>query len=129
MSLHRSVVAGRALSQSGPPISLGEAVTGLDDRNVGILLTTIRHAAGSLANRGAATGALYATVESARSPVHQYCPACGRDAHPGFPSNRGDFLIADSCNFAASSDYRTPVHLRSLASSARLRPATAGPAR
>src|SRR5262249_29766478 len=28
---------------------------------------------------------------------------------PGFPSNRGDFLIADSCNFAASSDYRTPV--------------------
>ena len=28
----------------------------------------------------------------------------------GFPSNRGDFLIADSCNFAASSDYRTPVH-------------------
>src|SRR6266699_4547192 len=47
----------------------------------------------------------------------------------GFPSNRGDFLIADSCNFAASSDYRTPVHLRSLASSARLRPATAGPAR
>jgi hypothetical protein len=28
----------------------------------------------------------------------------------GFPSNRGDFLIADSCNFAASSEYRTPVH-------------------
>jgi hypothetical protein len=28
----------------------------------------------------------------------------------GFPSNRGGFLIADSCNFAASSDYRTPVH-------------------
>ena len=28
---------------------------------------------------------------------------------PGFPSNRGDFLIAGSCNFAASSDYRTPV--------------------
>jgi len=27
-----------------------------------------------------------------------------------FPSNRGDFLIADSCNFAASSEYRTPVH-------------------
>jgi hypothetical protein len=24
----------------------------------------------------------------------------------GFPSNRGDFLIADSCNFAGSSDYR-----------------------
>ena len=31
-------------------------------------------------------------------------------AHAGFPSNRGDFLIADSCNFAASSEYRTPVH-------------------
>ena len=33
-----------------------------------------------------------------------------RAAASGFPSNRGDFLIADSCNFAASSDYRTPVH-------------------
>jgi Adenylate and Guanylate cyclase catalytic domain len=31
-------------------------------------------------------------------------------AAAGFPSNRGDFPIADSCNFAASSDYRTPVH-------------------
>jgi len=30
--------------------------------------------------------------------------------HSGFPSNRGGFLIADSCNFAASSEYRTPVH-------------------
>jgi hypothetical protein len=29
---------------------------------------------------------------------------------PGFPSNRGDFLIAGSCNFAVSSGYRTPVH-------------------
>ena len=29
----------------------------------------------------------------------------------GFPSNRGDFLIADSCNFAVCSDYRTPVQL------------------
>ena len=28
----------------------------------------------------------------------------------GFPSNRGDFLIAGSCNFVASADYRTPVH-------------------
>jgi hypothetical protein len=34
---------------------------------------------------------------------------------PGFPSNRGDFLIADSCNFTASSDYRTPVHFVPLA--------------
>ena len=32
-------------------------------------------------------------------------------AGTGFPSNRGDFLIAHSCNFAASCDYRTPVHL------------------
>jgi hypothetical protein len=28
----------------------------------------------------------------------------------GFPSNRGGFLIADSCNFAVPSEYRTPVH-------------------
>ena len=28
------------------PVSLGEAVTGIDDRNVDILLTAIRHAAG-----------------------------------------------------------------------------------
>jgi len=50
---------------------------------------------------------------------HRYCrqhrqlppaPPAKRSRHPGFPSNRGDFLIADSCNFAASSDYRTPVH-------------------
>jgi hypothetical protein len=34
-----------------------------------------------------------------------------RKIDAGFPSNRGDFLIADSCNFAVSSDYRTPVHL------------------
>jgi hypothetical protein len=34
---------------------------------------------------------------------------------PGFPSNRGDFLIADSCNFASSSYYRTPVHFVSPA--------------
>jgi transposase len=33
-----------------------------------------------------------------------------RFAAAGFPSNRGDFLIADSCNFAVSSEYRTPVH-------------------
>ena len=33
-----------------------------------------------------------------------------RDGQQGFPSKRGHFLIADSCNFAASSDYRTPVH-------------------
>jgi len=32
------------------------------------------------------------------------------DNRAGFPSNRGGFLIADSCNFAVSSDYRTPVH-------------------
>jgi len=53
-------------------------------------------------------------------PTHRLRMACRRlevriplarsDLHPGFPSNRGDFLIADSCNFAASSDYRTPVH-------------------
>ncbi|MGH3123169.1 MAG: class I tRNA ligase family protein, partial [Streptosporangiaceae bacterium] len=36
-------------------------------------------------------------------------------ASPGFPSNRGDFLITVSCNFASSSDYRTPVHFVSLA--------------
>jgi len=33
----------------------------------------------------------------------------------GFPSNRGDFLITVSCNFASSSYYRTPVHFVSLA--------------
>jgi hypothetical protein len=33
-----------------------------------------------------------------------------RGEAPGFPSNRGDFLIADSCDFAGSSVYRTPVH-------------------
>ena len=27
-------------------VSLGEAVTGIDDRNVGLLVTAIRHAAG-----------------------------------------------------------------------------------
>src|SRR5512142_3176784 len=31
------------------------------------------------------------------------------------PRRRGDFLIADSCNSSLSSDYLTPVHLRSLA--------------
>ena len=57
-----------------------------------------------------------------------------RTPRPGFPSNRGAFLIADSCNFAVCSDYRTPVQLCSLTSGARppqalraARPAGAGP--
>ena len=28
------------------PVSLGEAVTGIDDRNVGLLVTAVRHASG-----------------------------------------------------------------------------------
>src|SRR5262249_29639934 len=43
-------------------------------------------------------------------PAHTTVAVSPSDANwAGFPSNRGDFLIADSCNFAASSDYRTPV--------------------
>ena len=32
------------------------------------------------------------------------------------PWKRGDFLIADSCNFSALCEYRTPVHMSVLAS-------------
>ena len=31
------------------------------------------------------------------------------------PWKCGHFLLADSCNFASSSDYRTPVHFAALA--------------
>src|SRR6516165_1649845 len=38
-------------------------------------------------------------------------PSCVSSGNPaGFPPNRGGFLIADSYNFAVSSEYRTPVH-------------------
>ena len=55
------------------PVSLGEAITGIDDHNVDLLLTAIGHAAGrsrvpSL-TRTRARAALYATVDYARSPV------------------------------------------------------------
>jgi hypothetical protein len=37
-------------------------------------------------------------------------------ALPAIPWKRGHFPLADSCNFASSSEYRTPVHLWFLAS-------------
>ena len=38
---------------------------------------------------------------------------------PAIPWKRGHFPLADSCNFASSSEYRTPVHLWFLASAWR----------
>src|SRR5438128_2042225 len=60
-----------------------------------------------------------ASSTARQSPDGDPDGAAGRAASSpetsGFPSNRGDFLIADSCNFAAFSDYRTPVHFAALA--------------
>ena len=62
------------------------------------------------AQRPQQPGQLTLTANKARRPRH--VPA-HQPAPPGqlaIPSKRGHLLLADSCNFSAPSDYRTPVH-------------------
>ncbi len=96
-----AVFAGRRawVTGDGPKAIFADAVGWLRDRDV--LLPGVSRLARLVAReRDAATQRLWETLYAALA----------------IPWKCGHFLLADSCNFASSSDYRTPVHLRLLAS-------------
>ena len=45
-------------------VSLGDAITGIDERNVGLLIKSVRHASGLLSGKSSASSSDCSTIDS-----------------------------------------------------------------